>query len=59
LQTVYTFFDYYTSKKYDFTLEEALQWKGKKTEMKTQMGIELFERMIENNFEFKHIIDEL
>ncbi len=59
LQTVYTFFEYYASAKYTFTQEEASQWKSKKNEMKTQIGIELFERMIENNFEFKHIIDQL
>lgn len=59
LQAIYTFFEYYSVGKYEFSKDEAAAWKDKKNEMKTQIGLELFERMIENNFEFKNIIEQI
>lgn len=58
LQTVYTFCEYYRTEPDCFSDKEAEAWLMEKKNLITEVGYELFERLIENNMDFKAIVSE-
>ncbi len=55
LQTVYTFCEYFCKNPEKFTAEDAKRWIDEKASLKTDMGHQLFDRLIRNNSEFECI----
>ncbi len=52
LQSIYTFCEYYCSHPERFTKEDVAKWMKEKSNLKTELGYQLFERLITNNQEF-------
>ena len=59
LQTVYTFFEYYTMYPENFSTDEITVWVNEKANLNTELGHELFDRLITKNPDFKHIIESV
>lgn len=55
LQSVYTFCEYYCAYPEQFTDEDVKFWMHEKSNLKTEIGYQLFERLIINNNDFKAI----
>ena len=58
LQSVYTFFEYYLLYPDKFTQSDLEKWKQEKGNLKTEVGHQLFERLIENNPTFSKLFVE-
>lgn len=56
LQTIYTFCEYYCKYPDHFGLSDVKKWMMEKSNLKTELGYELFERLIVNNQAFKKVI---
>ncbi len=52
LQSIYTFCEYYCAYPEKFTKEDVAKWMKEKSNLKTELGYQLFERLITNNQEF-------
>ena len=57
LQSVYTFCEYYCMYPEHFTLAEVGQWLGEKHKLRTELGYQLFDRLITNNLDFAGIME--
>lgn len=57
LQSVYTFCEYYCANPDKFTREDVLGWLQQKTGLKTELGYQLYERLITNNKDFKKVFE--
>ena len=52
LQSIYTFCEYYCAYPNKFTREDVNNWMKEKSKLKTELGYQLFDRLITNNHEF-------
>lgn len=59
IQSVYTFCQYYCLYSDKFTTEEVQEWLQEESNLKTEIGYQLFEQLIKQNREFAHIIEKL
>ena len=59
IQTVYTFCEYYKCNPENFTVEDIRSWIGEKSNLMTEIGYEIFDRLIENNSDFNGIIQQI
>lgn len=57
LQSVYTFCEYYCLYPDHYENEEVLQWLAEKKNLKTELGYQLFNRLIENNRDFVQVYE--
>ena len=57
IQTVYTFCEYYIMYPEHFTLEDVKTWMGEKNNLKTEIGYQLFDRLVTHNKEFRDIVN--
>lgn len=57
LQAVYLFFDYIVLGKLKADAAEIKAWAGKKSQIKTKLGTELFERLIDKNPGFAEVLN--
>lgn len=58
LQTVYTFCEYYCRYPEHFSLADKQAWLREKSDLKTELGHRLFERLITNNEDFAKVFNE-
>lgn len=58
LQTVYTFFEYYCAYPDHFEPNDIEKWMAEKNNLKTELGYELFDRLITNNQAYKEAVLE-
>lgn len=58
IQTVYTFLEYYSRYKEKFTREDLRVWMDEKNNLITDLGYNLFERLITENTDFTDILKE-
>lgn len=56
IQTVYTFLEYYCRYEEKFSQEELKMWMNEKNNLITDVGYELFERLITDNSDFDEIL---
>lgn len=56
IQTVYTFLEYYTRYQEKFTKEDLQVWMAEKNNLITDLGYDLFERLITENTDFTEIL---
>ena len=59
LQTVYTFCEYFCKNPDKFTATQVEQWVNEKASLKTDLGHQLFDRLINNNSDFECIFELL
>ena len=59
LQTVYTFFEYSCKNQDNISKEQAKIWISEKTTLKTDLGHQLFDRLITQNSDFRRILELL
>ncbi len=59
LQSVYTFCEYYCAYPERFTKEDVNSWMREKSNLKTEIGYQLFERLITNNQDFVSVFEAL
>lgn len=59
LQTVYTFCEYYCKYPEKFSAEQVGGWIGEKASLNTEIGHRLFDRLINNNSDFRCIFELL
>lgn len=52
LQSIYTFCEYYCANPEKFTRDDIDRWLKEKSNLKTELGYQLYERLITNNQEF-------
>ena len=57
LQSVYTFCEYYCMYPEHFTLAEVGQWLDEKHKLRTELGYQLFDRLITNNLDFAGVME--
>ena len=57
LQSVYTFCEYYCMYQEHFTLAEVGQWLDEKHKLRTELGYQLFDRLITNNLDFASVME--
>jgi len=57
LQSVYTFCEYYCMYPEHFTLAEVGQWLDEKHKLRTELGYQLFDRLITNNLDFASVME--
>ncbi len=57
LQSVYTFCEYYCANPEKFTADEVRSWLRQKTGLKTELGYQLYERLITNNRDFAKVFE--
>ena len=57
LQSVYTFCEYYCMYPDKFSDDEVHEWLDEEMNLKTEIGYQLFEQLIRNNQDFKHLYD--
>lgn len=57
LQSVYTFCEYYCMYPEHFTLAEVRQWLDEKHKLRTELGYQLFDRLITNNLDFAGVME--
>ena len=57
VQTVYTFCEYYCKAPEKFAIEQVRFWLNEKSGLKTDVGHQLFERLICDNIEFKSVLE--
>lgn len=55
VQTVYTFLEYYCKYRDKFSKEDLVTWIDEKNNLSTDVGYDLFERLIVNNSDFKEV----
>lgn len=58
IQSIYTFCEYYCENKEKFTESDLREWMNAKAKIVTEIGYEIYDRMILNNSEFAEIIKE-
>ena len=56
LQTVYTFCEYYCRHPEHFESADVEKWMKEKNNLKTELGYELFDRLITNNQDFMEVV---
>ena len=56
LQTVYTFCEYYCHYPDHFEFADVEKWMKEKNNLKTELGYELFDRLITNNQDFMKVV---
>ena len=56
LQTVYTFCEYYCRYPDHFESVDVEKWMKEKNNLKTELGYELFDRLITNNQDFMKVV---
>lgn len=54
IQSVYTFFEYVERYPEKFEDEDIKKWKNEKGNIETGIGYQIFEKLVENNANFKH-----
>jgi len=59
LQAIYTFCEYYCENKSKFTESDLQEWMNAKARIITEIGYEIYDRMILNNSAFKDILNEV
>ena len=59
LQSVYTFCEYYCTFPDHFTKQDAAAWIREKNNLKTEVGYQLFERLILKNNDFRRLFEEI
>ena len=59
LQTVYTFCEYFCKNPNKFTAAQVKLWVNEKASLKTDLGHQLFDRLINNNSDFECIFELL
>ena len=57
LQSVYTFCEYYCEYPDKFSKEDVKNWLKEKHNLKTEIGHQLYDRLITNNHDFKEIME--
>lgn len=59
LQSIYTFCEYYCSYPDKFTKDDVRKWMQQKNNLKTELGYQLYERLITNNHDFAKVFENL
>ncbi|MBO5736999.1 MAG: HD domain-containing protein, partial [Clostridia bacterium] len=59
LQSIYMFCEYYCAYPEKFTADDVKKWIKEKSNLKTELGYQLFERLITNNQEFSKVFNTL
>lgn len=59
IQSVYTFCEYYLAYPTHFNDSDIEQWLSEKNHLNTEFGFELFTRLILNNTDFAHFIEDV
>ena len=57
LQSVYTFCEYYCLYPDNFTSQDVQSWLAEKKNLKTELGYQLFDRLIKNNRDFTKVYE--
>lgn len=57
LQTVYTFCEYYCMYPEHFSTDDIRRWMQEKNNLKTDIGYQLFDRLITHNQDFRRVLD--
>lgn len=58
IQAIYMFYEYYSENKNKFTESDVQEWVNAKAKIITEIGYEIYDRMILNNSAFQSIINE-
>ena len=59
IQGIYTFCEYYTDNKSKFSDDDMHEWMNAKAKIITEIGYEIYDRMILHNSAFKKILNKV